>query len=261
MQENPILSVMKLAVLATFTIFLGLNFFQYQSLEIKVIKTREKVDDMVSATAELGRKVDKLAESGIAIGPGDSSGGGTTRRVDADFEGLEEDRKSDPSTIRGMTLYPFNTGWTVVADKRANEDRTKFLPNVDKIVTIAAVGEQSTCSAGASVAVIEVAPAIALGAIAASLAVMPILTMPLAAPSTGLGAGLVISGLVLMAVALALIGTASRTTLSRLGAIRMCLQGVAGVSAVALGLASVVLCAGTMSLDAIVTSQASSAAR
>ena len=31
-----------------FRLFLGLNFFQYQSLEIKVIKTREKVDDLVS---------------------------------------------------------------------------------------------------------------------------------------------------------------------------------------------------------------------
>ncbi|MHC4952336.1 MAG: ABC transporter substrate-binding protein [Planctomycetota bacterium] len=128
MQENPILSVMKLVILAVFTVFFGMLFFQYQSLEEKFVKTRDKVDDLVSSVAEVGRKVDNLAERGVALGTGDGP-----PPADVDFAGLEEDRKSKASTIRGRSFYPFNPDWTVIADKRANEDRTKFLPDPERI--------------------------------------------------------------------------------------------------------------------------------
>ena len=138
MQENPILTVMKLVIWTAFTIFLGLNFYQYSNLEEKFVNTRDKVDDLVSSVAEvgrkvddlndsttaIGRKVDDLAERGVAVAVGPARG---------DPEGAETEPKGKPSTIRGKTFYPRNEGWTVLADKSANEDRTKFIADADLI--------------------------------------------------------------------------------------------------------------------------------
>ena len=60
--QNPILTALKLIVITAFTIFLGLTFFQNHSNEVKFIRTRDKVDALVTQVSELGRQVDKVVE-------------------------------------------------------------------------------------------------------------------------------------------------------------------------------------------------------
>jgi len=159
MQQNFALAVLKIMVLTAFTIFLGLTFFQNQSFEEKVVKTREEVDKLATQAAEQARQLDRVAEesratreaaertrqhvdtlvdlAGRGLLGGGSDGGGPPARATgggegpapAESAGHREDRTSEPSKIADKVLYPYNHGWTVLCDKSANQDPKRDLPD------------------------------------------------------------------------------------------------------------------------------------
>jgi len=152
--QNPILAALKLIVFTAFTIFLALTFFQNHSNEVKFIKTREKVDALVTQVSELGRQVDKVAEqaektreasertrdhvdtlvelAGKGLIGGGTNGSGPTRSERASTKKRtvqrREDRTSKPSRIGTQAVYPYNPGWLVLCDKSANQDPKRDIP-------------------------------------------------------------------------------------------------------------------------------------
>ncbi len=158
MQQNPALAGAKIAVTAVFATLLGLVFFQYRVMEEKVGKTYDRVGGLETGVAELRRQVEttageikeareaailtkehsetlvRLAGEGLfrSTDGGGERGGGpevppakrTTRQVD---------RTSAPSVIAGVEIYPYNAGWTVVCDGKANADPKADLPPADQI--------------------------------------------------------------------------------------------------------------------------------
>lgn len=153
--QNPILTALKLIVFTAFTIFLGLTFFQNHSNEVKFIKTRDKVDALVTQVSELGRQVDKVAEqaektreasertrdhvdtlvelAGKGLIGGGTNGTGPTRSgrtpiTTGRTTERRQDRTSEPSRIADKVLYPYTPGWTVLCDKSANLDPKREIP-------------------------------------------------------------------------------------------------------------------------------------
>jgi len=139
MQQNFVLQALKILVILAFTLALGLSFFKGQSVEEKVVRTHDRVEELVGQVAEQGRKADRaaaaveatqqrldailaLAEKGQLAG----TGGGTG-------EGPADEPKGKPSVIAGKTLYPRNPGWTVICDATANADPKRDLPPDDQV--------------------------------------------------------------------------------------------------------------------------------
>ena len=153
--QNPILAALKLMVFTGFTIFLALTFFQNHSNEVKFIKTREKVDALVTQVSELGRQVDKVTEqaaktreasertrdhvdtlvelAGKGLIGGGTNGSGPARSERTPTKTKRtvhrlEDRTSEPARIGTQTVYPYNPGWLVLCDKSANQDPKRDIP-------------------------------------------------------------------------------------------------------------------------------------
>lgn len=160
MQQNAVLQALKIIVITGFTIALGLTFFQNQSLEVKLVRTHDAVDQLVGQVAEQGRKIDRaveemratreateqtrqhvdtlvdLAAKGLIAGggPGPAKGGGTGEGPGKpDTAAPTEDRTSKPSMIAGKAVYPRNPGWTVLCDVTTNADPKRDLPPDDQI--------------------------------------------------------------------------------------------------------------------------------
>ncbi len=146
MQQNFVLQALKTVVILAFTVALGFTFFQNQSVEVKFVKTHDKVDELIGQVAEQGRKIDQsvvemratrtAAEATLqrldaivelaAKGQLEAKGGGTG-------EGPIEEPKGKPSVIAGKTVYPRNAGWTVLCDATTNADPKRDLPPAGEI--------------------------------------------------------------------------------------------------------------------------------
>jgi len=157
--QNPILAALKLMVFTAFTVTLCYVLIQYHSVEEKVLRTHDQVSTLDTTVSELKRSVQaarddirdardaarttsehvdtlvQLAGQGL-IGGGTNGSGpqpGSTSTAKTGSVRKRADRSSAPSVIAGVELYPYNPGWTVLCDAKANADPKRDLPSPEQI--------------------------------------------------------------------------------------------------------------------------------